>query len=478
MTFLSRRRLLVGLGLAVVGPVLQACGQAAPTATPAPAKPAEAPKAAAPAPTQAPAAAPAPTPTTAPAAAPKAAGATGKQIQASTRGGLDGEAITKNGKDFEEKTGIKVEHVNYGGEPEYWAKVQTLHATKQLADLVWSSTGNLHNLANRGILTDLGPLITADKYDMSDFIKAGLDSLSLAGKLYGLPWGGHPGNGGLLYNADMLSAAGFKVTDDPDTLMEWTMDTLMDAAAKTTKESGGRTEVFGFMPGTDFLSMNNFVGAWGARFFSEDGKKLTMDTPEFLKSFNFVRDIRVTKKASPAPDQNGSELFASGKLAMLQTGYWGQFDPGEKGIAGKFKWSVGLMPKGPAGKRGTALTINGQTLSTVGQKKDETFQFLKYIMEPDVHLPIVLTGGSRPAIRKKELENERLMKEMKAHKVFAKGIAEAEPWQVPANYRWVEFSTTVSQVFGDVWAGKTTVEAAMPEATRKLQAVLDKPAID
>jgi ABC-type glycerol-3-phosphate transport system substrate-binding protein len=99
-------------------------------------------------------------------------------------------------------------------------------------------------------------------------------------------------------------------------------------------------------------------------------------------------------------------------------------------------------------------------------------------MEPEVHIPVVLTGGSRPALRKSEINNERLLKEMKAHKVFAKGIAEAEPWQTPANYRFPEFATTIGQVFGDVWAGKQTVDEALPEARKKLQAVLDKPAID
>ncbi len=162
--------------------------------------------------------------------------------------------------------------------------------------MIWASTGNLHNFANRGILAELDPLIKADNYDMSDYIKAGLESMSLNGKLYGMPWGGHPGNGGLLYNLDLLNAAGFsKVTEDPDSLQDWTYDTLADAAAKTTKTTEGRADVFGYSPGTNFISLNNVLGAYGARFMTPDGKSLAMDTPEFLSAMRWVRDILPAK---------------------------------------------------------------------------------------------------------------------------------------------------------------------------------------
>jgi multiple sugar transport system substrate-binding protein len=469
MPILSRRRFLTGLCLAATIPVLEACRQA----------PAAAPTAASP-PTAAPTTAPVSVATTAAPVASK-----GVEIEVATRGGTDGDIMENSVKTFLDQTGIKVKHVSYGPEPEYWAKVQSLNATKQVADVVWASTGNLHNFANRGLLAELDPLIRADNYDLSDYVKAGLESLSLNGKLYGMPWGGHPGNGGLLYNADLLQAAGYKVTDDPESLSDWTYDTLKEAAVKSTRSKDGRPDVFGYSPGTDFLSLNNVLGAYGARFMSPDGKKLTMDTPEFLAAMNWVRDIFVVSKASPAPGPDATatgntqnELFASSKLASVLTGYWGQFTPGDKVIQGKFKWNVTLQPKGPAGKRGTALTINGMTVSAISKHKDEAWQFVKWLMEPENQVPIILAGGSRPALRKKVLDNPRLLAEMKAHKIFAKAIVEAEPWQMPANYRWPEFNSTVSQVFAGVWAGTQTIEQALPEATKKLQAVLDKPAID
>ena len=70
------------------------------------------------------------------------------------------------------------------------------------------------------------------------------------------------------------------------------------------------------------------------------------------------------------------------------------------------------------------------------------------------------------------------MNGLKAHRIFAKALLEAEPWQMPANFRWPEFNSVVVQVFGGVWAGTDTLAQALPEAKKKLQDVIDKPAID
>jgi multiple sugar transport system substrate-binding protein len=468
-------------------PVLQACGGFAPASKPAaePTKPA-----AAAAPTTAPAATkpaeaakPAeptkPAATTAPAAgatpAQKAPAASGGEIQIATRGGSDGEIMEKSVVDFGKETGITAKHVAYGGEPEYWAKVQSLHATKQVADVVWASVGNLHNFANRGILADLDPLIKADNYDLGDYVPNGLKTCSLNGKLYAMPWGGHPGNGGLLYNIDLLEKEGIKPPD-----ASWTLETLMDAAKKLTKVSGNRTEQFGFAVGNDFLSLNNIVGGFGGDFLSADGKTLQLDDAKVKQGLNYVRDMFVTLKAAPVPgpDVNRDNLFASGRIALLHTGYWGHFAPGEKAIAGKFKWGLDLIPKGPAGKMGTSLTINGQTISAVSTKQKESWQFLKWLMDPKNHVPIVLSGGSRPALRNSVLDNKDLNEKMLAHKRFVEAIKGAEPWKMPHNYRWPEFNSTVTQVFAEIWTGRQTVDEAITAAKPKLQAVLDKAAID
>jgi multiple sugar transport system substrate-binding protein len=483
---------LTALGVAVV-PLLQSCAATptpsptqapAPTTAPAATKPAAAstPAATAATPAAAKPTAAASTPAAAAASTPAAKPATikpGTKIQISSRGGTDGELLTKSAEDFAKETGIAAEHVSYGAEPEYWAKVQALHSTKQVADVIWASVGNFHNFSNRGLLAEFDPLIKADNYDLSDYLENGLKSMSWKGKLYGMPWGGHPGDAGLLYNVDLLNKAGFNVTEDQESMFDWTYDKLMDAARKTSVESGGKVTQFGYMPVTGYLSLINVIGAYGGQFMTPDGTKLDMDTDEFKKGMGWVRDCFTTFKVAPTPgpDLNAAELFATGKLAMMQGGYGNQFSPGDKGIAGRFKWGLTVQPTGPAGKRGTRLTINGQTIASVSQNQDAAWLFVKFLMDPKNHVPVVLAGGSRPALRKSVLDHPDLNTKMKSHKVWVKVLNVSEPWRMPANLRWPEFNSTIQQAFAGVWAGTQTLDAALPEAKKKLQDILDKPMI-
>src|SRR5215831_1603245 len=169
---ITRRRFVAGILLTAALPVLQACRQAPPSAS----QPTTA---------AAPQSTAAPGPTAAPATTAAAVVSGGPELQVSTRGATDGDIMEKSVVTFASQTGIKFKHVSYGPEPDYWSKVQALHATGQVADVIWASTGNLHNFANRGMLAELDPLIAADHYDLSDYLKAGLDSMSLNGKLYG-----------------------------------------------------------------------------------------------------------------------------------------------------------------------------------------------------------------------------------------------------------------------------------------------------
>ena len=478
---MTRRRALVattGIGIAVL---LAACSQAAPaspTAAPASAPtsaptsaPATAPTTAA---TAAPTSAAAAAPTTVPAAAGTPATTNKVQIQVATRGGSDGQVMINTAQAFTKQTGIPVKPVSYGPEPEYESKELALYATKQVADVVWDSSCCILGLGNRGLFKDLNPIIKANNYDMSDYLPNALTSLSLKGKLYGMPWGVHPGNGGLVYNVNMLNSAGFsKVTEDPSSVLDWTYDTLLQAAIKTTQQSNGRVDVFGYLPGTDYLSLTNVTGAFGGDFLSADGTKLTMDDPNFLKGLQWVYDAFVTHKVAPAPNAQGDQLFDSQKLAMELSGYWGQFQPGIKNNA--FQWNDSLQPAGPTGKRGGHLTINGICMAASTAHPNEAWEFIKFLMSPAQNVAIVLSGGGRPAARKSVLNSPILMQKMKSHKVWVQAIEQAEPWREPANFRWEEFNTTIQQSFANAWVGKQTIEQTLPQATKLLQAVLDKP---
>src|SRR5206468_726037 len=115
---------------------------------------------------------------------------------------------------------------------------------------------------------------------------------------------------------------------------------------------------------------------------------------------------------------NLNQLFAAGKIAMMQTGYSVDFTPG-KAIK-DFKWDVALMPKGP--KLPTNFTINGIEIATKAKQPEGAWAYIKWLMDVENQLEMVLAGASRPAPRKSVLDHPKLQ-ELKGHKIMVPTFA-------------------------------------------------------
>lgn len=398
------------------------------------------------------------------------------RISVITRGGGDGTGMEQLIiPAFTKQFGnVKVEHASLGGEPDYWAKVVTGHLGKELGDVVWASNGGFSALASRGVMKELEPLARTDKYDFKDYVPGGLDSLRHDGKLYGLPWGGHPGYQGLLYNEELLGRAGFKAPD-----ATWTWDKLTEVARAVARVTGDpNTDVYGFTPfSPDYLGQIGIVRGNGGDWLDKEGKKFIGNTPAALAGLNMYRDFWVRHRVAsplggPVP---ASDLFAQGRLALWQQSYGGQFSPGEAKIAGKFKWGMALIPKGTTGKIGTQLTVNGMTMWSGSKAPDAAWQFLKFIMEPDTQLPAILSGASRPGLRRSVLRHPKLASDMKAHTVWVDLMENASAWHQPANFRWAELNTAIGAALTPAWKGDQTNEQALQQNMPQFDSILSKP---
>jgi ABC-type glycerol-3-phosphate transport system substrate-binding protein len=395
------------------------------------------------------------------------------RISVVTRGGGDGQGMEQVIIPAFTKTypTIQVDNVSLGGEPDYWVKVVTGHLGKELGDVVWASNGGFSALGYRGVFTELEPLAKADKYDFKDYVPAGLDSLKINGKLEGLPWGGHPGYAGLLYNEDLLASAGQKPPD-----ATWTWDKLLEVCKIVSKVSGdATTDVYGFNPNTDYLGLIPIVRGNGGDILDAEGRKMALSTPSALGSLNFYRDLYVKHRVAAPVGSDLTSLFVQGRLAMWQQSYGGQFSPGEKGIAGRFKWGMVIVPKGSTGKVGTQLTVNGMTIWSGSKNPDAAWKFLKFIMEPEIQLPAILSGASRPGLRKSVLRHPRLMTEMKSHAVWVDLIETASPWHQPWNFRWAEVDDLIKKGFVPAWKGEQTIEQTLGQLLPQFDAILAKP---
>jgi multiple sugar transport system substrate-binding protein len=477
---LTRRRFVFGLGTSVL---LAACGgTASPTA--APTKPAAAPPA-----TTAPAAAatkPAAAATTAPAAAAakpaeatKPAGAPAAAAPA-TGGGPAQEVKVhfRQGDDatWQDKTFIPafnkaqskyvVKQETLPPQPEYFPKVAALHATGTIGDVVWGSMAGFRSMAYRKIIRPIDDLAKADNYNFSDYLEVGIKDMTWDGKLYGMPWGAHSGSPVLIYNADLLSKAGVKVPDDVSTY-----DKLIEVAKKVQVVKDGKPDVFGFAPETGASAIFQWMRAFGGNPWDASGKKVTVKSPESLNGFKtWARFFEENLSPAPGGGTNLNQLFAAGKIAMMQSGYSVDFIPG-KAIK-DFKWEVALLPKAP--KLPTNFTINGIEIAAKSKQPDGAWQYVKWLMDVENQLEMVLAGASRPAPRKSVLDHPKLQ-ELKGHKIMVPTFATADGWLEPDNFRIEEARSVMDQLSGPIGAKQATVDAKIGEIETALQGVLDKP---
>ena len=476
---LSRRRFIGGIAAAATvgaaSSLLQACAPAAPAPEPtkpaaaAPAKPAEPTKAPEPAkPTEAPKPAAAATPTPAAAAKPAA-----KQTQFTyqARIGVQAEHFDHFGKLFMEK----YPHIKYVPQhipgTEWRQKVMVQAAAGTLPDAIWMmSIGLFGQLAKKGTFIDHGPLVKAHNFDLKVFYQAAVDGMTVEGKLYSIPWIVHPSRAGLYYNKPLFDAAGVKYPDE-----KWTYEDLTAAALALTKRSGGKVEQYGYMGCHDMWCHIIPIRAYGGDYLSPDGKKVTIDTPEATKAIQEAIADPISKhKVSPTPDmvEGGTpQMFASKKLAMFQSGYWGASQLYQ--YAKDIPWGVAPMPKQKNGKLGM-FEIDGNSVTKSAKDPEAAFLYCAFVSSKEAGIDIAQRGsvpGGRPDVwESKELS------EKPHHVVFTKIIAECPGLLLPANYRENEFSTTYQKGFDPIVFGKETDAAkVIKEMTPVLQEILDKP---
>jgi multiple sugar transport system substrate-binding protein len=463
--------------------LVQACGSSAPPAQPTQPAP--------PAPTQAAAAPPTNTPavatfaqppfTTAPVAA-TAATATpaaqaqsgGKQTQFTytARIGVQADHFDAFAKKFvEQYPNIKYVPQHIAGN-EWLQKIQVEAAGGTLADAFWMpSIGLFGQFAHQGLLLALDPQVQAQKFDLKVFYPAAVQGLTKEGKLYGIPWIVHPGRTGLYYNKPLFDAGGVKYPDE-----KWTYQDLADAATKLTKQSGGKYEQYGYQPGTEMWSYIVVMRGYGGDYLDPAGQKVTIDAPASTKAIQEgVADFMSKYKSSPTPDvvEGGSpQMFASKKLAMFQSGYWGA--SGLFQYAKDLPWGVAPMPVQQGGKLGM-FEIDTNSVSKSAKDPESAFLFCTFMASKEAGIDIALRGsvpGGRPDVwESKELSDKPY------HVTFSKILANCPGLLLPANFKETELSDAFVKGFDPVnYAKEADASKVIKDLTPILQEIVSRPA--
>jgi ABC-type glycerol-3-phosphate transport system substrate-binding protein len=407
----SRRRLLLGVTVLAVGPVLQACGAAPAAPTPGPAAPAQpvAPTAttaaAQPAAAQPTTAAP-PTATVAAATTPPTA--TPVAVNAATAAGgkatitlwtHDDGLVKFLGNRAAEwiptKTGweIKTDFQVVADPPT--KELTALAAGQGVPELFGVQVDNFSRFQKGDIcvnaFTDIGPLIK-EAGGPENFVK--LSIYSWKDKNYAVDWASSPVV--YFYREDLFQEAGVKLPIE-------TFDDLINEGQKV-KAKGRFMDQFFLEPTFWIAEFSRFLeGRNGLGVFDKDGKVL-LDSPEAIDTLQLLSDLSHKHKLLDVFDTGNAQVAGYQRNLVAGTvmaDWWAHYVMAQTVKDQVGKWRAQAMPQQVKGVSSTPSWGGiGTTVYQKAPNRDLLLDFIKYSFLTKEHMVKVWTEiGFLPTMR-------------------------------------------------------------------------------
>lgn len=367
--------------------------------------------------------------------------------------------------------------------PGVMQQLSTFCAGGKCPDVLMAWELTYAELANRGVLLDLGTLLARDPAFAaqlkSDSIDALYETFTFNGGQYAFPeqWSGNY----LFYNRRLFAEAGAPA---PPRTWErpWSFAEFLDTARALTKRSGsGRTRQWGFV--------NTWVSFYSAGLFAINNgvpwatprmnpTHFNFDDEAFIEAVQFYADLanrhRVAPNASEVQSMSTPDLFAAGKAAIALGGHW-RYQTFMR--ADGLDFDVAPLPVGPRRLGRPAASDIGTTglaISASSQRKEQAWEFVKFATGPVGQALIAESSLFVPVLRS-ALDSRGFAD---AHQrvgnlaVLTEGPAHSEA--LPVTPAWEKVAALMDRNFGPVLRGSRPA-ASLAGMSRALDEVLRTP---
>lgn len=265
-------------------------------------------------------------------------------------------------------------------------------------------------MIGEGLFLSLQPFLERDgdvAGDIEDyFAKPSVTTYTYEDNLYCVPLTSE--SQVLWYNLDAIEEAGLtpprEMENDPD---QWNWDTLVEYALALTEGKGRDRQRFGLVSIGIQEGWGSLAVANGAKFFSDDGTKWVLNSPEGKEALQLSSDLIHVHDVHPTMDTiidpysvELRTMFQTGQLAMLTHGeyfrrdLWGARMPSD-GIP--FRYDLALHPFSPKREQGIVYHTLGVPIIGQSQYPDETWKWLKVIASQEAQQMVTDGWGSRGA---------------------------------------------------------------------------------
>ncbi|OXM17013.1 ABC transporter substrate-binding protein [Paenibacillus herberti] len=376
------------------------------------------------------------------------------------------EVFTKLIKVFEERNPrIKVDYLHIPGD--YVGKMNTTLAGGNAPDVFYVPDGDFGRWVSQDLLLPIEEFVKSSNIDTADMWSSGLEryrydgATNGIGPLYALPKDIGPTV--LFYNKDLFKKMNVPF---PDSETPMNSEQLLDTAKKLTVSNNGKTTQYGMGP----IWWEGFVLAKGGKFLSENKQEFIGNSQETTDALQFISDLTnkhgVVPSSAALKDLNDTQMFKSGKLAMMITGRWAV--PDFRKVS--FDWDVAPLPADNWG--GTSGSV-GLGIYSKTKQVEAAYKLVEFLGGPEGQKEQSLMGFSIPSFKSMANTDVFLQPDQKPEhaEVFIKAAETqvAGPWTNLPNAKWFDM---LNQGLGPVREGKKTAAETLNELKPKIDTAI------
>ncbi len=349
---------------------------------------------------------------------------------------------------------------------EYDTKLQTMFAGGTAPDVLQVGA-SVHAYSSKGQLEDLSAVFP----DVTEqFSQGTIDTYSTDGKLWAAP--DRIGSMALYYNKDLFDAAGVAYPDGT-----WDWDDFRDAAKKLTVREGDTVVQWGYGAGDWWPWPMSWMYQNGGGIFDESGAPAA-NSPQNIEALEFYNAMVFEDGSTLAPIDyanlglnNGQPdpLFAQGKLAMGQTGFWNVGALMETDL----NWGVAPIQRGDeiaVPGFGDALAVSSQS-----KHKDAATELVRFLTTtPEGQLPWITNALDVPANLKVVALDEAQNPAWNTQGVDLTAFTGSVEYIFlpPAIPEWNEIQTAFVDGLAAAWSGDGSISDGLDQVQASLERIL------
>lgn len=383
-------------------------------------------------------------------------------------GGNLGENVERIIQEFNEsQEEVIVKGVAQGNYDETFQKLQASIAAKKVPAAVLLDDGTVNALGNKGVLAPMDEFISADEdFNKEDILESFYRQGSVNGQQVALPLYGTTQV--MYYRKDIFE----ELNISTDALNTW--EDLGEAAAKIKEEKG----IYGWMPMWGSGNLMDAALSNGASFLSEDGKTVTIDSPEWVEAWEFFR--KAIHEDEIMAINHGGEGWAywyktiDDVLQDRAAGY-----TGSSGDQGDLDFTKVTAHPQPGWKDHKAAPIAEAKLAAIPalapkEQQEAAYQFITFFNSPEKTADWSMNTGYI-AVRKSATEVEEFKKFAEENPQILVPIKQAETASTPfIDPTGGKILDALSKAADKVEIEGVPAEEALKEAKEEAQRELDK----